>query len=326
MGWLCGVPLLSALISGCLAAAEAGPSFVGYVEGDYVLVAPRDVGTVSSVRVQRGQVVAAGDVLAEIDDQNARLSFREGEARLAEARANLADLESGRRPEEIQEYEASLAAAQSTLEDAEVTLQRKLKLREMNVGTGQEEQIAKTAADVARSRVAELQARLLAAKLPARVYALTAARQRVAQAEAALQQVQLTIAQHRLVAPAAGIIDDVIRLPGEVASPGAPVVSLLPGDGRKVRFYVPQAAVSAITIGRMMAVTCDGCASGYRARVSYVAKSPEFTPPVIFSAGSRSRLVFLVEAKLSGEANRLGPGQIVDLTPVKDDALAQVQP
>lgn len=322
MGWFCGLPWLSAIVSGCLTAAAPAPAFVGYVEGDYVLVAPREVGTITSVLVQRGQAVRAGDLLAEIDDRSAVLALRDSEARLAEAKANLADLESGRRPEEIQEYEANLSAAKATLADAEATLERKLMLRKMDVGSGQEEQIARTAADIARSKVAEYEARLLAAKLPPRPHALAAAQQRVEQATAALRQAELAISQRRLVAPASGIIDQVIRLPGEVASPSAPVVSLLAHDGRKVRFFVPQASLGTIAVGRPLDVSCDGCNAGYRARVTYVANSPEFTPPVLFSTSSRSRLVFLVEARLADESAPPGPGQIVDLAVASEGALA----
>jgi HlyD family secretion protein len=50
--------------------------------------------------------------------------------------------------------------------------------------------------------------------------------------------------------------------------------------------------------------------------VTYVADSPEFTPPVIYSLENRQKLVYLVEARPDAGAEALKPGQIVDVLPV----------
>jgi HlyD family secretion protein len=60
-------------------------------------------------------------------------------------------------------------------------------------------------------------------------------------------------------------------------------------------------------------VGCSGCALGLKARVTFVAAEAEFTPPVIYSVGSREKLVWMVEARLDG-GGVLSPGQPVDVT------------
>jgi HlyD family secretion protein len=67
--------------------------------------------------------------------------------------------------------------------------------------------------------------------------------------------------------------------------------------------------------GRNVRFSCDGCASGLSARISYVSPRPEFTPPVIFSRDSRDRLVFMVEA-LPQRPAKLMPGLPVDVEPL----------
>ena len=94
-----------------------------------------------------------------------------------------------------------------------------------------------------------------------------------------------------------------------------PVVSILPDDRIKVRFFVPEQEVARYRPGRKVRFSCDGCASGLSARISYVSPRPEFTPPVIFSRDSRDRLVFMVEALPQGPA-RLMPGLPVDVEPL----------
>ena len=95
--------------------------------------------------------------------------------------------------------------------------------------------------------------------------------------------------------------------------PGGAVISLLPPGNIKVRFFVPESARSSMNVGREVGLHCDGCGEGLTARVTFVAADAEFTPPVIYSVGSREKLVWMVEA-IPTRANRLSPGQPVDVT------------
>ena len=101
--------------------------------------------------------------------------------------------------------------------------------------------------------------------------------------------------------------------PGDLAGPSAPVLSMLPDGAVKLRLYLPEESFSAVTVGSLLDVHCDGCKPGLTARVSYVSPDPEFTPPVIYSLETRQKLVFLIEARPEGEASPLQPGQIVDV-------------
>jgi HlyD family secretion protein len=100
---------------------------------------------------------------------------------------------------------------------------------------------------------------------------------------------------------------------GEWAPANQPILSLLPDDRIKVRFFVPERAASAYRVGGKVNFSCDGCAKGLTARIDFVSPRPEFTPPVIYSRETRDRLVYLVEARPSV---RLNPGQPVDVQPL----------
>src|SRR5690606_15225465 len=103
---------------------------------------------------------------------------------------------------------------------------------------------------------------------------------------------------------------------GEWAGANQPVVSLLPDDRIKLRFFVPEQSLAAYRPGRTVRFACDGCAKGLTARIVFVAPRPEFTPPVIFSRETRDRLVYLVEAVPSV---RLNPGQPIDVEPLEPE-------
>ena len=103
---------------------------------------------------------------------------------------------------------------------------------------------------------------------------------------------------------------------GEWVAANQPVLSLLPDDRLKLRFFVPETAIAAYRLGRTVRFSCDGCPAGLTARIAFVSPRPEFTPPVIYSRETRDRLVFLVEALPAAGAPRLVPGQPVDVEPL----------
>ena len=105
-------------------------------------------------------------------------------------------------------------------------------------------------------------------------------------------------------------MQDTFFVMGEWVAAGRPVVSILPPGNVKARFYVPETVLSSMTIGRPIEIRCDGC-QPIDAKVSYVSSQAEYTPPVLYSKESRSKLLFLVEARLSNSPLR--PGQPLDV-------------
>ncbi|MGA2818109.1 MAG: efflux RND transporter periplasmic adaptor subunit [Xanthobacteraceae bacterium] len=115
-------------------------------------------------------------------------------------------------------------------------------------------------------------------------------------AQARLNSVQTRLSRRGVFSPVDGTVQQIYFRPGEMVPAGRPVLSLLPPGNIKVRFYVPESVLPSIAYGEEIGVTCDGCAGGLIARVSFIAKQSEFTPPVIYSLDERAKLVFLIEA------------------------------
>jgi HlyD family secretion protein len=153
-----------------------------------------------------------------------------------------------------------------------------------------------------------------AAALGSRTDQIRAADARVREAQAALAGADARLADLSPVAPGRARVEDTFFQPGEWAQANQPVVSLLPDDRIKLRFFAPEPSVAAYRPGGIVRFSCDGCASGLSARITYVSPRPEFTPPVIYSREARDRLVYLVEARPSV---RLNPGQPVDVVPLE---------
>jgi len=310
MSFVCAIPLVASLFAGCL---PPEPVAVGYVEGEYVLLAPLENAQVRSVSVRRGDAVTGGQELATVEGADAEIAVAQSEAALAQAKAQLADLKQGKRPEEIAVLEAALRSAEAQAAEARRVMTRTEELKQKGIATQADLDKAATSLEIAEAAVGKARADLEVAKLPARPEAIEAAQHQVDQAEANLEQAKWRLSQRRIIAPSTGRISDVIRHAGDLAGPAAPILSMLPDGAVKIKFYVREGEFSSIAVGDRLAVRCDGCPDGLTARVSYVAPDPEFTPPVIYSLESRQKLSHLVEAKPEGNAAALQPGQIVDV-------------
>ena len=115
-------------------------------------------------------------------------------------------------------------------------------------------------------------------------------------AQARLNSARTRLDRRRVVSPVAGSAQEIYFRVGEMVQAGRPIVSLLPPENVRVRFFVPQAVLPQVRIGDPLVVNCDGCAKGLVARVNFISAQAEFTPPIIYSQEERARLVFRIEA------------------------------
>ena len=165
-----------------------------------------------------------------------------------------------------------------------------------------------------RERLKELEAQLATAKLAARVDEIRAAEAEAAAARATLARADWSLAQKSVKAPVAGLVQDTLYVQGEWVPAGSPVVSLLPPQNIKVRFFVPETRIGSLKTGQAVTLSCDGCAAPVFATISYISPQAEYTPPVIYSRENRGKLVFLIEARPApADAAKLRPGQPMDV-------------
>jgi HlyD family secretion protein len=291
---------------------HTAPTMSGYVEGEYVLVAPVATARVEQVLVKRGDVVERNGLLAEMDSADAKLALQQAEARLAEARAQYANMSKGRRIDEINAIEASLAAAKAQLREAQLAFNRARDLYSRRIASKAAFDQAEAARATAQAKVDEIMANLEMARTGARPDELAAQAQKVAEASAAVNEARWHVAQRQVLAPARGRVSDILRNPGEIAGPTAPVLSFLPDGAIKLKLFAPASARAVLPPGSRVSVSCDSCPGDLTAVVTYVADEPEFTPPVIYSVDRRQKLLYLIEARPEQQHSVLQPGLIVD--------------
>ncbi len=287
--------------------------YSGYIEGSFVFASPTTTGRVEEIHVTEGQVIAAGALLFVQDRVQLTAAVAAAKAQLRVAEAQLANIGSGAREEELAVVRAELDQARVTLELAEKTLERSRQLVADNI-------IAQTRLDqdlsaqaTANAQVRRLEAELTAMELPARAEELVAARASVEAAEAEVERIQSDLDARTVSAPVAGLVEKVFFEPGEVATAGTPVVSILPENALTIRFYVRESERSALSVGDLFTMTCDGCPTDYTATLTRIDADPQFSPPIIYSREERARMVFRAEAETMEDIPLL-PGQPVTLS------------
>lgn len=180
--------------------------------------------------------------------------------------------------EQLQRAELNLNKAQLFM--AQQTHERALKLRQSQTGTQRDLDAAESDLHVSEARVNSSQTKL---------------------------------DRRKMNSPVTGTIQQVYFRPGEMVPAGRPIVSIVPPGNLKLRFFVPEAILPQISYGDTISVNCDNCAPGLTAKISFISKTAEYTPPVIYSLEERGKLVFLIEA-LPEHPEKFRLGQPIDVT------------
>jgi HlyD family secretion protein len=324
---LAAIALLAAAGTGWWWTTRVPPpvEWQGYAEADFVKVGPTQQGLLTSLYVARGSRVAAGAPLFDQDD-TADVASRDQAARqLKQAEEQLANLQAGGKPTEIQQAEANLADAKAARDKTEGDLKRSEEM--VKTGGVSRQQVEDQRADLrsATAKVQGLEAALAQMHAPmGRAGEIKAQQAMIESLRAAVAMAQWRVDQRHVTAPVAGIVADVLGRPGETIPAGGAVVSLLPPENIFVRFFVPEARLAEVHGGDKVALMCDRCPADYAATVSFISPQAEFTPPVIYSEASRAKLVYMVEARPPREqAALINPGQPIAVRPRASRSIAR---
>jgi HlyD family secretion protein len=283
----------------------------GYVEGEYVMLASPYAGQLQKLFVRRGEPVEAGKPVFVLEQEAERAARAEAQERVKNAQARLENLQAPRRPAEIAALREQVNQAKAAAEFSRTQLSREEDLMKKGYTTRPRLDEARASYQRDLARVKEAEAQLKNALQPlGRDAEREAGEADMAAAKAALAQAAWRLEQKSVAAPVAGLVQDTFFVAGEWVPAGRPVASILPPGNVKARFYVPEALLSAMSIGRAVEIQCDGCPP-LEARVSYVSSQAEYTPPILYSKDARAKLMFLVEARLPDSPLR--PGQPIDV-------------
>ena len=293
------------------AACHRAPlwSALGTTEWDRAAVLAEISEPVVALKVEEGQMVAAGDLLLQLDTRRTDAQLQAAQADAQRLEAQLDELRHGARQETIDNAHAQMARAQSDADNAVRERDRIAELRKSNLISQQDFDRADNAARVTRATLnaqrAQLQ-ELLHGTRP----------EQLAQAEAALIGAQAS-ARHLLLlrerlevrAPRAGRIDALPYRLGDQPPAGATLISMLTGELPYARVFIPEQHRAALRVGQSFTVYVDGVDKPFTAILRSVRSEATFTPYYALNGDDANRLSYRAEIVLQGDAaKQLPPG------------------
>ena len=285
----------------------------GTIETVEVNVASKVAGQVLSLSYKEGSRVVPGDLLAVIDHASLDIQLRQAEAGVRLADAQLALLVKGARSEDIRQAEAALTQADSALKVAGDDAARMRELFKTGSVTSKQRDDAEarlTVATAQRSAAVEALGRLRRLARPEEVQAAEA---RLAQARAAAELLEKTIADCTITAPAGGIVTHKAVEAGELVTPGATVVTLADLASVYVMIYVTEIEIGRIKLGDGVDVRIDAFPErAFPGKITYISPEAEFTPKNVQTKEDRVKLVFGVKVEIENEEGLLKPGLPAD--------------
>ncbi|MGB5604898.1 MAG: HlyD family secretion protein, partial [Gammaproteobacteria bacterium] len=127
-------------------------------------------------------------------------------------------------------------------------------------------------------------------------------RHSLALAEAGVRTLQVSLERLTVRAPRAGLLDSLPFKHGEQPPVGAVIAVLLAGDTPYARVYLPEQLHARVAINSRAQVFVDGIAQPFTGHVRRLSRDAVFTPFYTLTERDRSRLSYLAEVQLEGEA------------------------
>lgn len=307
-------------------------TLTGIVTTNHIVVSPQITGRITELKAQEGDAVKAGQLLAvlapdELREERAFYSFSaEGAgSQVLESEAALR-LQERQSADQIAQAEATLAstesqlaATQAELDNSKVVFDRTQRMAKEGVDTIQALDSARTAYDVNRSRLAALLkqieaqkaavalARSSAEQVAMRKSQVASNRQQQAAAAAQRAKADVRLTYTNIHAPIDGIVDVRAALPGEVVTPGQPVVTLINQDDLWVRVDIEETYIDTVRVGDKLTVRLPSDAE-LEGTVFYRAADAGFATQRDVSRTKRDIKTFEVRLRLDNKERRLAVG------------------
>lgn len=224
---------------------------------DTVTIAATKEGPISHCPWREGDRVKKGEKLVEIDRRVHQAELQQAEAALKIARAKLADLRAGARPEEVEQAKANVQKWKATLEEAQTAYERQQQLITRDFTSRQAVDQARERMKVARAELANAQEKLRMLKAGPTKTDIAVQAAAVDEAAAKLDLAQAHLAECLIKAPFDGIITEVHVRPGDLAIPRSPLLEMYDAESLVIRFAVPERHAATVHPGMHLEATLD---------------------------------------------------------------------
>ncbi len=300
---LLGVGVLVWQVSRPTGLGEGFASGNGRIEATEVDVAAKLPGRVAEIKVDEGDFVKAGEIVARMDTQvlEAQLAQAQAQVRQAEnAKLTATSLVAQRESEKstaqavVAQRQAELTAAQKRFTRTEALVKRNALPQQQLDDDRATLQSAQAALSAARSQVISAQAAIEAGRSQ-----VIEAQSAIEAAKASVARLQADIDDSLLKAPRNGRVQYRVAQPGEVLPAGGKLLNMVDLADVYMTFFLPSMRAGRVGLGQEVRLVIDAVPDYViPAKVSYVASVAQFTPKTVETANEREKLMFRVKARL----------------------------
>jgi membrane fusion protein YbhG len=296
--------------------SQAGPLVLtGNVEVRQVNLGFKVSGRIKRLEVDEGDSIAEGQTLAVLEKVYFEEAIAQLKAQRDQAKATLAKLEAGNRPEEIAQAEATVNEREATVANAKITFERAEHLLKSAVGTRKAYDDALAAHREAEARLNSARQALRLMRAGYRAEDIDAARAQLAEREAALQVAQRQLADAELTAPSQGVVLSRVREAGAIVAAGETVFVLSLTNPVWVRSYVSEVDLGRIQPGMEVGVRTDTPGMPVlKGRIGFISTTAEFTPKTVETRELRTALVYRIRIIVDGAGEALRQGMPVTVS------------
>lgn len=246
-----GIGSAAAVVYGLKTMAAPPAPILGVVHKTEIHIAPEISGRMTSFRVSVGQSVRKGDILAVLSSPELTAAVEEERANLATATANRANVDAGVRKEEVDTAAQDVRIGEANLVLARLQHTRTATLAVRDFASKQQLDESTAALSSAEANVSQLQAAYTRSRAGPTEEERAIAKAKVAYAETALADIEAKLAKMTLLAPVDGVVSLLVAEPGEIISPGQPIMTLETAE-RWFSFTVRENLLSDIAVGAPM--------------------------------------------------------------------------
>jgi HlyD family secretion protein len=296
-------------------ASQNGPVVLtGNVEVRQVNLGFKVAGRIKDLRVDEGDTIAEGQILANLEKVYFEDNIAQLKAQRDQAKASLAKLEAGNRPEEIAQAEATVREREATVANAKITFDRADELLKRAVGSRKTFDDAQAALREAEARLNSGRESLRLLRAGSRVEDIEAGRAQLAERDAALQVAERQLADADLVAPSRGVVLSRVREAGAIVAAGETVFVVSLTDPVWVRSYVSEVDLGRVRPGMEVSVRTDTPGTPLlKGRIGFISTTAEFTPKTVETRELRTALVYRIRIIVNDAGDILRQGMPVTI-------------
>ncbi len=292
---------------------SAGLQATGTIEATQVELRTKVAGTLQKLALAPGEPVKGGQLVAEIT-RNDLIAQKERDAlAVVKAQAQLADLTSGAREQEIKDAEIAVDTARLNNEKAVSDYDRASKLYNEKIISDSEMERAEITFKQSENQLESARTKLsllLSGSRPAQV---EAARVELERSSAVLKASEALLEDARIICPIDGTVLTKNFENGEVVQAGASVATIANLNDMWIKVYIPTDDLPKIKLGQQVYFTVSGSAEEHPGFIAEIASQGEYTPKVIQTKKERTNIVYAVKIKVDNQNNLLKPGMPADV-------------